>query len=809
MRQTLTFILVAALSTAAREPGPPVPEPRLPEPEPAGAAALAWSERRVDGSAERDEDERTDFFFVDELPPGEVGFAVDAETGWLEYRVREERLILNVNARVAYEDMRLAADTVVYEAAGGEVEALGAPVLIEGDERVDGERMRYSFASGRGLVYDGVTGVEKGFATGERLKLQEGDVLHIANGTFTTSKRPEDPEYHFYCPRLKVYAGDKVVAKPIILFIGHVPVMAAPYYYYPLGGERRSGFLAPRLAYRSSNAFTLRNAYYWAINDYADATFGLDYDTERGWRQELEARYLYGTRWGLNYFQAVHDEDRSTGREWWSVSARHRQDLPWDIDGLLQIDARTDRYTDYLYAEDVDDRTQSSLRSFLSLSRSWDRFSLGLDLDHSASLVDYDAEEEAGSGLGPVTWTVPRVRAAVSQSELFETGAYLSGSLTYLNRLNSTSGPFRNIDLSLRLSRPFSLFRFFNFTPFAAGSLDWYRRAADGSFNHLQPLYNAGIGFNTRLYGLFYPGDDEVRHIVEPTASLSWKPEIDDELVPSGGQTQNGSTILGLGLTNRIKIHFGAGAGTEYEVDEAESGDETANPTAVETLELLRWDLNTSYALYGVEESDTNLGVPLPAADEQLEEPWSDLTSRVYLTPNFAEWYNARLTLSTSHDLYTGELNRFDLTAGLAFSGGGAKADLDDNEYLDPVDDIPGYDPLDTDLPESELEQRIDAGWRLGVNYDFTKGLYGSPDLQFLNLQAIFNLTDHWRLTYQNNLDLVTGDLVSQSFSIYRDLHSWEARLRLEESRGIIRVWFLVDIKDIPDIRIEGRPELY
>jgi len=112
-------------------------------------------------------------------------------------------------------------------------------------------------------------------------------------------------------------------------------------------------------------------------------------------------------------------------------------------------------------------------------------------------------------------------------------------------------------------------------------------------------------------------------------------------------------------------------------------------------------------------------------------------------------------------------------------------------------------------VSRDELEKRIESGWRVGLTYDYTLARSGSQDIHFLGLQAILNLTGNWRLSYTTSLDMVGGDFVRQTFSIYRDLRSWEARLRLEESRGVITIWFLVDIKDIPDIRVEGRPSIY
>jgi len=787
--RTLPLLLSLCLTVAVAEPGlelhPEVSGRSLP-PVPAGAELLRESVKEAELSGTPDE--RTDFFFVEGLGEDEIGFAVDSEHGWIEYRVKEDRLILNVNARVAYNEMRLSADTVVYENETGEVLALGAPMLLDGEERVDGDEMRYNFNSERGLVYRGGTSLEDGFAFGERFKLQKDDVIHIQGGTFTTSDRPDDPEYHFYCPEMKVYTGDKVIARPIVLYVGKVPVAVAPYYYYPLGRERRSGFLAPRFSYKASEQFTIRNAYFWAINDFADATFALDYDTAQGWRQEIEGRYLFGTERGFNYFRAIHDEDRSRGEEWWSLTSRHEQDLPGDVRGMLRLDLRTDRFYDYLYSEDVEERTKSKLQSFLSFSRSWEKVSLNLDFQYTDTLVDDFTQgdniqiDDSVGYVGPSTWTLPRFRASLSQTELFESGLFLSASTSFLNRLREGEVPYRNAGADLHLSRPFNLFRWFKFSPYADGSIDWYRNAADGSLNYVQPLYHGGISGSTRLYGIFDDGADEWRHIIEPSARLSWYPEIDNDNAPEGSSGQQASTVIAPSLTNRLKIRFA-------------SPDDEQDPTATSggTLELLRWSLSSSYLINGENRDET---------------PWEDLSSRLYVYPNFTDWYDSQLSLTTRHDLYSGEMERLDFTANLAFSGGGASPRYEDNGN-DPLYDDPGYNPLGTDIPEDTLERRIDTGWRFSLGYNYTMGLNSATYLNQLTFESIFNLTDNWRLTYSTAYDFLNGDQVYQTFSIYRDLRSWEARLRFEERRGVITVWFLIDIKDLPDIRIEGRPTLY
>jgi len=38
-------------------------------------------------------------------------------------------------------------------------------------------------------------------------------------------------------------------------------------------------------------------------------------------------------------------------------------------------------------------------------------------------------------------------------------------------------------------------------------------------------------------------------------------------------------------------------------------------------------------------------------------------------------------------------------------------------------------------------------------------------------------LTKNWKINYSAHIDLETKKIVNQSFTIYRDLHCWEARL--------------------------------
>ena len=93
---------------------------------------------------------------------------------------------------------------------------------------------------------------------------------------------------------MKIYLDDKVVAKPIILYVGNIPALALPFYVFPIGKDRHSGFLLPQveLGITEGEGRFIRNfGYYWAPSDYWDASFWADYYEQTQWIAHVESRY--------------------------------------------------------------------------------------------------------------------------------------------------------------------------------------------------------------------------------------------------------------------------------------------------------------------------------------------------------------------------------------------------------------------------------------------------------------------------------------------------------------------------------------
>ena len=92
---------------------------------------------------------------------------------------------------------------------------------------------------------------------------------------------------------MKMLQGDKVVAKPLILYIADLPITWFPFAILPnKGGGRRSGWLMPSFGHTQSRGNFLQNlGYYWAPNDYMDFKSLISLYDLRGFNIKNTLRY--------------------------------------------------------------------------------------------------------------------------------------------------------------------------------------------------------------------------------------------------------------------------------------------------------------------------------------------------------------------------------------------------------------------------------------------------------------------------------------------------------------------------------------
>jgi lipopolysaccharide export system protein LptA len=164
--------------------------------------------------------------------------------------------------------------------------------------------------------------------------------FYVRNGTITSCD-DSIPDYYFRANEIKMVSKNIMVARPAVLYIGDVPIMWLPFIFQDMRHGRRSGVLTPRFGltelFRNSPTYRrhVENlGYYFAINDYMDAQFALDWRSgarptlgDPGWVQvNGEMQYRWLDRF-VNGQLAVSRHDQRDGSTNTSVSWSHSQDF--------------------------------------------------------------------------------------------------------------------------------------------------------------------------------------------------------------------------------------------------------------------------------------------------------------------------------------------------------------------------------------------------------------------------------------------------------------------------------------------------
>ncbi len=738
------------------------------------------------------------------LPEDEEKERVHYSGDRVEFDVDRSRVYLSGNAKVERGTMKLDAERIRFDLDRGVVNALGKPVLVDAAQRVDGRRMVYNVDAGQGTIYDGVTKYEQGICYGKQIHRLDDGTLLLQGGRYTSCDA-ENPHYYFRADQMKIYIDDKAVVRPIILYIADIPLLALPYYLFPLKGGRSSGFLLPNVEFgfsESKGRFIRNGGYFWAINDYADLTFRGDFFQNSHWIAYLDGRYR--VRYLLNGAMRTSYQSSQSGRRRWSIQGDHNQELGENLD----LTMRANFVSDKTYRVDQSTTLQEldrTLKSDLVLKKRWKEASLTAQLTRTEQL-DQDKIDE----------TLPSVSFTLNRRELVPPGEsprgekperrwyndiYYQYSTRLLNAREKDADERNDHagwdhDLGMNFSR--RLGEWLGYSTRVQWSETWYDRDNIGQRYARRGMWSASAGLNTNVYGTFFPRVGPltgVRHIVSPSVSFSYRPKNPNHFYKENGTEKDRFPVFGgFGSSQRAARSVSFGLDNKLQTKYLAGGEERRN----DQLAILSQSISYDF------EKDRSEG----------EKPWSDLSSSVRFQP--VGPFNSEV--SVTHHPYGWAFRSLSVRSGLRLSGSiGDRGASAAGEGPDGGGEVPegdvegGRSPFD-DSAERALqgEDRFEGSrkhassvipWDMQVSHSFSRGASSSDFTQWLNTNIGFGLTAGWEIDYENRYDLEERETVSQGFRIHRDLHCWEASFRGRYSGREWEYYF--------NIRIRAHPEIF
>ena len=207
------------------------------------------------------------------------------------YRDNDRKLIiLEGNVQIMYGDQTLSCNKATIFEATKEIEAEGNLVINSITAYLQGDRARFNYETGNGVIYNGF--VRSGQVVFEgRIVRKIGPQEFEADSAYYTACETCPPAWSFTGSKIRARLGGYAFIKNSVLEVSHFPVFWLPYLIVPLKSDRQTGFLIPGLEFTSGGT-ALYQSFFWAMSESTDSTWTLKNYSFRGLKALTNYRYV-------------------------------------------------------------------------------------------------------------------------------------------------------------------------------------------------------------------------------------------------------------------------------------------------------------------------------------------------------------------------------------------------------------------------------------------------------------------------------------------------------------------------------------
>jgi lipopolysaccharide assembly outer membrane protein LptD (OstA) len=756
---------------------------------------------------------------------------VQYESSRIEYGLRDSLITLRKSAKVnsgniglESHKVELNTDTKIVKAWSAivegdsvqtrdelaqELQPNAIPVILhDGDEKVYGDYLEYSIGTKKGRIIQSKSHYTQGYYYGDRLVREQEKIFYVDDGRYTTCSA-DDPHFHFRSKSMKLMEGDKLIARPVVFYLGRLPLLAIPYYVFPLKRGRHSGILPLDFgSFQSGQRYVKNVGYYWAASDYFDWQGGFDY-YERQRTFTISNRLNYVQRYVLSVnASAGYTRETSYDR----FAAAEKGSSSWIARGVYQhsispsftisADGQYQSNANYFkdYSSNLDERLNRSVKSSANFTK---RFGRSVVLSGSASHTEnLDAKSR--------TDNIPEARVTLPSLYPFGSGSrdangqvvtkwyhgftfrYSPNILNFSTRTtlrDTTFSPVKetptrkkyarinhNPSLTLPVIKPI---QWITIVPSFSYNESWTkifrtdqsdRDSIDADPIYRTYSYSTGASVKTSLYGGLTPnfaGLVALRHVLTPSVSYGYSPDIDRLAKVRSYASAIGGSKKSSTFTFLLEQLFQA---------KVRKGEEEQN------VNLLT--INSSFGYNTLADSIK----------------FSNVTTSMSSTLR-------SITLSSSmvHSLYkprTAELNwrspdmlSFDFSASTSFSGSGFIFDEKRSQQVS------------TDTASGGASAPGPRPWRLGLEYAYSESGRGSvyqKSIHFISAQLHFALTPSTTVSLGQRYNFLTGKTIHNAISIQKKIHCWSGSLYWVPTGSNRGFGFKLFVTDIPSVKVDN-----
>ena len=278
--------------------------------------------------------------------------------------------VLQGNVVIDQEGRTIRADQVTIDSTQTQASAQGRVQLAQSGLLTQSDAINYNLKTQTGDLNNSFYISEQQHAHGHatQIKRQNENLVVLKDASYTACPPEQKPAWKIQAKQIELdQATGRGVTRGTKLYVKDVPVLAVPYFNFPIDDRRTTGLLSPNFGYSNEGGVQLTAPVYLNLAPNYDLTLTPSYMSKRGAKLDAEFRYMTenfgsGRIWGGYLPNDNHYEDKD------------RSDLHFLHDWKINNQWSTN--LEYNYASDkdyfADFNNNPNTRTDLNLRRAWE-----------------------------------------------------------------------------------------------------------------------------------------------------------------------------------------------------------------------------------------------------------------------------------------------------------------------------------------------------------------------------------------------------------------------------------------------------
>ncbi|MEE9274567.1 MAG: LPS assembly protein LptD [bacterium] len=661
-----------------------------------------------------------------------------------------QRIIGSGFADLRYLGKRIQADHIEVQTETRDGIATGNVIFQAGNDRLVGSRIEFNLDSERMVIFDarGYIGATY-YLTAQAIRRVSEDRYEITGGVFTTCDG-DLPTWSFKAQKVRLQVEGYALLQFPVMKIRDLPVLPLPFMILPVKTKRATGLLPLRYALSNRNGTILSPEFFWAINDWSDATLGVDHFTRRGTRFNGEYRYAL-SQFTHGRIRGRWLRDKLEGATFWDLQAVHVSS--WTgIGSLVAVVDETKRdKLDRSLETSLDERVRTNTDTSVLFSRGLLGGTFQAGLRRQEGLREKD---------GQLFQKLPEINFSVIQKRLGDSDFYYSQTSSFVNFRRVLSDNTTNLmraDFVPSINLRLATVPWLGVTPRVAfHETLWTDRKRDETVGGnpardqqvdsilTREMIETGLSVAGPRFSRVYSAEAgpfrDFKHIVSLSGAYSYIPVMDTKdrrlIIPIDGvDSLQDSNVVSYGVNNRVLTKLRRGEGFE-------------------TRQLISIDLTQRYDIAEARRTQNR---------QTERRPFSD----ILLTAQSRPISLLRLSHQTRYNVYEGEVASH--TTGLRLDGG-------KNWFFD-----------------------IDRTWgRQRNSFPFSGGS------SFVNLSGGYAITPHWFAEFFTRINKVESVTLEQSLILRYQGCCWGFSITFTDTPDESEIMFSFSLRGV--LEGEGAP---